>query len=79
MPELILYSSRYCPFCMKVLRYLRSESISVKIKDTMENPSARQELASATGRTQVPCLFIDGNPLFESNDIIQWFKENYND
>lgn len=25
---------------------------------------------------QVPCLFIDGEPLYESMDIIKWLEEN---
>ena len=77
MPELTLYSSDFCPFCRKVTSYLQGRSISVDIKDTMEDPAARGELSAATGRTTVPCLFIDGAPLFESNDIIQWFKDNW--
>jgi len=77
MPELTLYSSDFCPFCRKVTSYLHGRGISVNTKDTMKDPSARGELSAATGRTQVPCLFIDGTPLFESNDIIQWFKENW--
>ena len=25
---------------------------------------------------QVPCLFIDGKPLYESGDIIEWLRDN---
>ena len=28
------------------------------------------------GKRQVPCLFIDGKPLYESSDIIAWFEQN---
>lgn len=28
------------------------------------------------GKHQVPCLFIDGKPLYESSDIIAWFEQN---
>ncbi|WP_373454247.1 glutathione S-transferase N-terminal domain-containing protein [Halanaerobium congolense] len=27
-------------------------------------------------KRQVPCLFIDGEPLYESSDIINWLKSN---
>ena len=28
------------------------------------------------GKEQVPCLFIDGKPLYESLDIIAWLEEH---
>ncbi len=28
---------------------------------------------------KVPCLFIDGNPMYESDDIIMWLRENPQD
>ncbi len=47
------------------------------MKDTMKDPAARAELAKIGGKTQVPCLVIDGKPLYESLDIIEWLKTNY--
>ena len=76
MPELILYHTAWCPFCVKVRNYLKQRNIEISEKDTSKDLSARQELLNKTGRGQVPCLFIDGEPLFESNDIIQWFEDN---
>jgi len=76
MPELTLYLTAWCPFCVKVKNYLKRRGIEVAEKDTSADPQARQELISLTGRTQVPCLVIDGSPMLESNDIIQWFEDN---
>jgi hypothetical protein len=47
---------------------------AIRLRDTRTDPVARGELAAATGRTQVPCLFIDGEPLFESADIDAWLE-----
>ncbi|MBS4843870.1 MAG: glutathione S-transferase domain-containing protein, partial [Collinsella sp.] len=33
-------------------------------------------LIAVGGKRQVPCLFIDGKPLYESSDIIAWVQEN---
>ena len=41
-----------------------------------EDPDAADELARVGGKRQVPCLFIDGKPLYESLDIIKWLEEN---
>ena len=37
---------------------------------------AAKELIQVGGKQQVPCLFIDGKPLYESLDIIRWLEEN---
>jgi glutaredoxin 3 len=77
MPNLVLYHATYCPYCIKVTNYLKDQGISVALKDTAADQMAREELIAKTGRTQVPCLFIDDEVLFESNDIIEWFKANH--
>ncbi len=43
------------------------------------SPKDRQALLDVGGKTQVPCLVIDGKALYESNDIIEWLKENQQD
>jgi len=76
MSRLTLYYFESCPFCQRVLSYLKEASISIPMKDILVNPVYKQELFKIAGRTQVPCLVIDGKALYESDDIIQWFKDN---
>lgn len=45
----------------------------VNIKEGNNN----EDLIKRGGKDQVPCLFIDGKPLYESDDIIKYFKENF--
>jgi len=76
--KLILYQYDRCPYCTKVKEYLDSKNITVEMKDTLYEQSNRDELINAGGKLQVPCLIIDGTqPLYESDDIIKWFEENY--
>lgn len=77
MQDLILYYMPSCPYCQKVISYMRKNDIEVPMKDTMSNPEYRQELLKIGGKTQVPCLVIDGKALYESDDIITWFKDNW--
>ena len=70
--ELVLYKYDSCPFCIRVMRVLDQTGVEVSLRDTRGSEQARQQLWDATGRTQVPCLFIDGEPLFESKDISHW-------
>ncbi len=65
-----------CPYCRKVLNFLEDKDIEVELKNINKNIEAKKELQNEGGKTQVPCLFIDGEPLYESDDIVQWFKDN---
>ncbi|MDO8675447.1 MAG: glutathione S-transferase N-terminal domain-containing protein [Candidatus Omnitrophota bacterium] len=73
---LTLYHFQGCPYCGRVRDFLSKENISVPMKDTHANPSFRDELIKIGGKTQVPCLVINGKALYESSDIIEWFKKN---
>ena len=74
-PELVLYIRSTCPFCHKVLNYLKSHDLEVKTKD-ISNQLHQDHLIKVGGKSQVPCLFIDNKPLYESSDIIAYFRKN---
>ena len=76
MPQLTLYHFAGCPYCQRVKDFLSKENISVPMKDIHANPEYRDELIKLGGKGQVPCLVIDGKALYESTDIIEWFKKN---
>ncbi len=69
-----LYIMPGCPFCRKVLSYMERQGIEIPLRDIMANPSDRSTLQNVGGKVQVPCLFIDGKPLYESDDIIAYFN-----
>lgn len=72
--ELVLYKYDTCPYCVRVMRAVDRLGLEVAYRDTRRDAGAREELFEKTGRTQVPCLFIDGEPLFESADIVAWLE-----
>jgi glutaredoxin len=72
----LLYYKPSCPFCKKVLSHLDTLGLSIPLKNIAEDPKVREELLHLGGKAQVPCLFIDGKPLYESDDIIDWINEN---
>lgn len=77
MMELVLYMFDGCPFCRKVIREIEAEGRDdIKFCDIHKSEEDRRRLISAGGKEQVPCLFIDGNPLYESDDIISWLRDN---
>ena len=78
MPKLTLYHFVGCPYCQRVKIYLDKEGIQIPMKDIHANRANLDELIKIGGKEQVPCLVIDGKALYESLDIIEWFKQNYN-
>ena len=76
LENLTLYHYNECPYCRRVTSFLEQNSIAIPLKNTLHDQGAREELISIGGRSQVPCLVIDGDPLYESSDIIDWFKQN---
>ncbi len=72
--ELILYYKPTCPFCRKVLDFIDKHSIVVPLKNITKSKEAKDELEHLGGKSQVPCLFIDGKALYESDEIVSWLK-----
>jgi glutaredoxin 3 len=78
MTPLTLYYRPTCPYCVKVLDFLSENKITeITFKDISKNPEYVDELIDIGDKKQVPCLIIDETPLYESSDIIAWFKEHY--
>lgn len=65
-----LFYRTTCPFCIKVLNFMADNDIRLTMRDISSEPDALRELVTVGGKQQVPCLFIDGQPLYESSDII---------
>ncbi len=75
--ELTLYHFESCPYCRRVRDFMTSNNITIPMKDTQKDTRNREELLKIGGKSQVPCLVINGKALYESLDIIDWLKNNY--
>ena len=77
--SLELYYYPDCPYCQKVLRELDGlgAADAIVLKNIHADDSARQTLIAVGGKQQVPCLFIDGAPLYESDDIVRWLRGQF--
>ena len=77
--SLSLYQFKACPFCVKVRRAMKRNSLNIELRDAKAEGIHRQTLAAEGGRVKVPCLRIEQGDnvtwLYESNDIIA-FLEN---
>ena len=76
MPSLVLYKTDLCGYCRRVLRVIDELGVEIELRDTLRERRWREDLYRRTGRTQVPCLLTDEEPMFESADIIAWLRAN---
>lgn len=77
MAAAALFYRPTCGYCIKVLRFASENNMSIPLRDVSQNSKNREELITIAGKTQVPCLVVNGEPLHESDDIIEWLKENW--
>ena len=73
-----LYHRWHCPYSKRVRDFVDEHKLGDRIDyvELGEVEGAESELEGLTGRTQVPCLVIDGKPMLESADIVQWLQTN---
>ena len=75
---LSLYQYHACPFCVKVRRAIKRNSLNIELRDAKVEGIHRDTLAKEGGRIKVPCLRIEqGNKvewLYESNDIVAYLE-----
>jgi glutaredoxin len=58
-----------------VLRVSEQLKVPLELKNIQKSSASLEELKRLTGRTQVPCLVIDGKPMLESEDIVSRLEE----
>lgn len=80
--NLTLYQFKTCPFCIKVRRAIKRQSLNIAMLDAQHDTRSRQQLLDGGGRIKVPCLKIsqaDGQVewIYESQQIIQYLQRQY--
>jgi glutaredoxin 3 len=73
--RLELYMFPSCPFCQKVMVAAQRLGYDLVMHDIHKDDSARATLKQVGGRTTVPCLFVNGKPMYESDDIVQYLRD----
>lgn len=78
--SLQLYQYPACPFCVKVRRAMRRQSLNITTVDAKQAIN-KETLQTQGGKVKVPCLRIeeDNNVtwLYESNDIIDYLNNRF--
>lgn len=71
MPNVEIYTQPWCPYCARALHILTGKGVAFREIDA---PNGTPERAEATrrsgGRTTVPQIFIDGQPIGGCDDLV---------
>ncbi|HAT4453564.1 TPA: glutaredoxin 3 [Legionella pneumophila] len=69
MNEVILYTTGYCPYCIKAKELLdRKKVIYTEIRIDLQ-PELREEMIQKSGRRTVPQIFINGQAIGGCDDL----------
>lgn len=61
MAKVEVYSTEYCPFCVRAKALLRSKGVAFTEIDVTNDPAEREKMVQlAGGRRTVPEIFING-------------------
>ena len=76
-----LYQFEACPFCVKVRRAMKRQSVNIELRDAKNDPTHREALEQGGGRVKVPCLRIEKGGetqwLYESSDIVAYIEKEF--
>ena len=71
MAEVEVYTTPFCPFCVRARALLDRKGVAFTDVDITEEPLRRAEMIKrAGGRTSVPQIFIDGEHIGGSDELV---------
>ena len=71
MAEVELYTTMWCPYCTRARTLLEKKGVRFTDIDINEQPQRRAEMIRrAGGRTSVPQIFINGEHIGGSDELV---------
>jgi glutaredoxin 3 len=63
MPDIRMYTTRWCGYCVRAKALLESRGLRYEEIQVDDEPDFRQKLFALTGGFTVPQIVIDGEPI----------------
>ncbi|WP_188636716.1 glutaredoxin 3 [Halopseudomonas pertucinogena] len=70
MTDITIYSSNYCPYCIRAKQLLGSKGLAFNEVVVDGQPDLRAEMARKAGRSSVPQIWINGTHVGGCDDLI---------
>ena len=67
--EVIMYATRFCPYCMRARRLLKNKKVEFKEISVGSNNELWAEMERLSNRNTVPQIFINGESVGGYDDI----------
>ena len=72
MPRVILYTTRFCPYCLMAKRLLAQKGVEFEEIDVGGKPTLRQEMTiKAKGRRTVPQIWVGETHVGGCNELYE--------
>ena len=71
MANIEIYTKSWCPFCARAKALLDAQGLNYREIDVTHDPVKEREMVDRSQRTSVPQIFINGNPLGGSDDLMK--------
>lgn len=72
MAQVIVYSSDYCPYCIRAKQLLQSKSVAFEEIRVDGKPQLRAEMTQKAGRTSVPQIWIGSTTWAAAMTCLLW-------
>ena len=67
--KIVIYSTDWCGYCARARRLLDAKNVKYEEIDVDVVPGARQEMEKRAGRSTIPQIFINDQPVGGSDDL----------
>lgn len=70
MPQIVMYSTRFCPYCVRAEQLLHSKGVNVDEKILIDRDHEQMRIMmERSGRRTVPQIFIDDRHIGGYDDL----------
>ena len=71
MPEIEIYTQPWCPYCARAVNLLTKKGVTFREIDAPHGtPERAESIRRAGGRSSVPQIFIDGQHIGGSDELV---------
>ncbi len=69
MSDVVLYTTRYCPYCVRAKHLLEQKGVAFQEIAVDNDPQLRAEMTQKSGGHTVPQIFINEKPIGGCDDL----------